>query len=144
MYTHILIATDGSALADKAVEVGLKLAKAHRCRATAITVSEPWSVASSSQGSVAVPFDAYEQAAATAAAKILALVGKLANQLDVECTTAHIKDHPADGILQAARTRRCDLIVMASNGRRGLSRLILGSQAVRVLTQSPVPVLICK
>jgi nucleotide-binding universal stress UspA family protein len=144
MYTHILIATDGSALADKAVEMGLKLAKAHRCRATAITPSEPWSIASSGQGSVAVPFDAYEQAAATTAAKILAAVGKLANQLDVECATAHLKEHPADGIVQAARTRRCDLIVMATNGRRGLSRLMLGSQAVRVLTQCPVPVLICK
>src|SRR5215813_10617916 len=127
MYTHILIATDGSDLAWKAVETGLQLAKAHRARVTAITVSEPWSIGYSSQGSVTVPFDAYEQAAATAASKILAPVGKLANQLDVECTTAHLKEQPADGILQAARSRRCDLIVMASNGRRGLSRLMLGS-----------------
>lgn len=144
MYQHILIATDGSDLAQKAVAMGLSLAKAHRARVTAITASEPWSVARSSDGALAVPFDAYEQAAASAAAKILASVGKLANQLDVECATAHVKEHPAEGILQAARSRGCDLIVMASHGRRGLSRLMLGSQAVRVLTHSVVPVLVCK
>ena len=144
MYTHILIATDGSDLAWKAVEMGLKLAKAHRARVTAITLSEPWSLAYSGHGSVTVPFDAYEQAAATAASKILSAVGNLANELDVDCATAHLKEHPADGIVQAAQTRQCDLIVMASNGRRGLSRLMLGSQAARVLTHSVVPVLICK
>lgn len=133
MYQHILIATDGSDLAQKAVAMGLSLAKAHRARVTAITASEPWSVARSSDGALAVPFDAYEQAAASEAAKILASVGKLANELDVECATAHVKKHPAEGILQAA-----------SHGRRGLSRLMLGSQAVRVLTHSVVPVLVCK
>jgi len=144
MYKHILIATDGSDLAEKAVNAGLTLAKLHRAKATAMTASEPWAAAPTNQGTLTVPFDAYEQAAAAAAARILACVRKLANQLDVECTTVHIKDHPADGILQAAKARGCDLIVMASNGRRGLSRLVLGSQATRVLTYSPVPVLICK
>jgi nucleotide-binding universal stress UspA family protein len=144
MYQHILIATDGSELAQKAVETGLGLAKAHRARATAITASEPWSITRSAAGELAVAFDAYEQAAASAAVKILAAVRKLANRLDVECATVHVKGHPADGILQAADARECDLIVMASNGRRGLSRLVLGSQAARVLTHSAVPVLICK
>jgi nucleotide-binding universal stress UspA family protein len=144
MYQHILIATDGSELAQKAVEMGLRLARAHRARATAITASEPWSITRSDAGEIAVAFDAYEQAAASAAVKILAAVRKLANRLDVECATVHVKGHPADGILQAADARECDLIVMASNGRRGLSRLVLGSQAVRVLTHSAVPVLICK
>jgi len=144
MYQHILIATDGSDLAQKAVEMGLSLAKTHKARVTAITASEPWSIARSSGGDVAVPFDAYEQAAASKATKILPSVGKLANKLDVECATAHVKEHPAEAILQVAHSRGCDLIVMASNGRRGLSRLMLGSQAARVLTHSTVPVLICK
>ena len=144
MYQHILIATDGSNLAQKAVEMGLSLAKTHKARVTAITASEPWSIARTSDGAAAVPFDAYEQAAASEAKKILASVGKLANKLDVECATAHVKEHPADAILQAAHSRGCDLIVMASNGRRGISRLMLGSQAARVLTHSAVPVLICK
>jgi nucleotide-binding universal stress UspA family protein len=144
MYKHILIATDGSELAAKAVDAGLRLAKVHRAKVTTITVSEPWSMAGSSEGSVTVPFDAYEQAAAAAAADVLGSVRKLANQLDVDCVTAHIKNHPAEGIVETAQGRGCDLIVMASNGRRGLSRLVLGSQAARVLTLSAVPVLICK
>jgi nucleotide-binding universal stress UspA family protein len=71
-------------------------------------------------------------------------VSKLANQLDLERATAHVKEHPAEGFLQAARSRECDLIVMVSNGRRGLLRLMLGSQAVHVLTHTAVPVLFCK
>ena len=144
MYKHILIATDGSELAEKAVTTGLTLAKGLGAKATAITVSEPWTIARTCHGSVAVPFDAYENAAAEAASKALASVGRLAKQLDIECATVHIKEHTTEGILQAAGNRGCDLIVMASHGRRGVSRLILGSQATRVLTNSSVPVLICK
>jgi nucleotide-binding universal stress UspA family protein len=144
VYRHILIATDGSELADKAVVVGLELAKGLRARATAITVSEPWVAARTCHGAVAVPFDAFEKAACETATKTLASVDELAKQLDVECTTLHIKDRVAEGILQTAKSRDCDLIVMASHDRRGLERLLLGSQAARVLTHSPVPVLICK
>ncbi len=104
MYKHILIATDGSELAAKAVAAGLRLAKVHRAKVT-ITVSEPWSMAGSSEGSVTVPFDAYEQAAAAAAADVLGSVHKLANHLDVDCVTAHIKNHPAEGIVDTAQGR---------------------------------------
>jgi nucleotide-binding universal stress UspA family protein len=125
MYQHILIASDCLDLTQKAVEMGLSLAKAHPARLMAITRSG----ARSSDGAAAVPFDAYEKAAASEAAKTLAAVGKLANQLDVACVTAHVKEHPADGIFQAARRTGCGLHGMASNGRRRLSRLMLGSQA---------------
>jgi nucleotide-binding universal stress UspA family protein len=76
--------------------------------------------------------------------RTLASAGRLAKELDVECTTLHIKEHTTEGILHAAGNRGCDLIVMASHGRRGVSRLILGSHATRVLTYSSIPVLICK
>jgi nucleotide-binding universal stress UspA family protein len=144
MYRHILIATDGSQLAEKAVLAGLALAKDVGAKATAVTVSEPWATARTCHGSVVVPFDAYEAASAEAASKSLASVCDLAKQLDVDCATVHVKDQPADGILQVADSRGCDLIVMASRGRSGLSRLLLGSHATRVLTQSRIPVLICK
>ena len=144
MYRHILIATDGSQLAEKAVQAGLSLAKDFGAKATAVTVSEPWATARTCHGSVVVPFDAYETASAEAATKSLASVCNLAKQLDVECATVHVKDQPAEGILQVASSRGCDLIVMASRGRSGLSRLVLGSHATRVLTQSRIPVLICK
>ena len=61
------------------------------------------------------------------------------------CETLHVKNQfPAEGIIEAAKAQGCDLIVMASHGRRGLSRLLLGSQANRVVTQSTIPVLICR
>jgi nucleotide-binding universal stress UspA family protein len=56
----------------------------------------------------------------------------------------HVKEFPAEGILATAKTKDCDLIVMASHGRRGVARLLLGSQAVEVLTLSPIPVLVCR
>jgi nucleotide-binding universal stress UspA family protein len=144
MYKHILIATDGSELAERAVTTGLALAKGLRARATAVTVSEPWAAARTCQGSVTVPFDAHERAAGEAASEILASVSQLVKRLDAECATVHAKDNTTEGILQVAKNRGCDLIVMASHGRRGLSRLVLGSQATRVLTSSSVPVPICK
>ncbi len=144
MYKHILIATDGSELAEKAVKTGLNLAKVLGAQATAVTVSEPWAWVVTGEASAGFPFDAYEKAAAEAAAKTLGSVSKIARELDVTCATIHLKDHPAEGILQAAKDRGCDLIVMASHGRRGFSRLLLGSQAMRVVTHSTMPVLVCR
>jgi len=75
----------------------------------------------------------------------LSEVDDAAKDLGVSCTRVHIKDlTAAEGIMRAAKVRGCDLIVMASHGRRGVDRLLLGSHANRVLTQSVVPVLVCK
>jgi nucleotide-binding universal stress UspA family protein len=144
MYRHILIATDGSQLAEKAVSAGLTLAKEVGAKVTAVTVSEPWAAARTCHGSVAVPFDAYQRAAAEAASNSLASASSLASRLDVDCATVHVKEQTVEGILHVAESRGCDLIVMASHGRHGVSRFILGSHATRVLAQSSVPVLICK
>jgi nucleotide-binding universal stress UspA family protein len=92
---------------------------------------------------IAFPVDEYEKSSSENAAHILASVSELARKADIECATVHAKDqYPAEGILETARTNNCDLIVMASHGRRGLGRLLLGSQAVKVLTHSTVPALI--
>jgi nucleotide-binding universal stress UspA family protein len=145
MYRHILIATDGSELADKAVKAGLNLAKSLGARATAVTVSEPWSSFVVPEATVVFPLEEYERCATESAAKILAAVETIARQLDTPCATVHVKElYPAEGILQTAKANACDLIVMASHGRRGLALLLLGSQASRVVTQSPLPVLICR
>jgi nucleotide-binding universal stress UspA family protein len=142
MYKHILIATDGSELAEKAVRTGLSLAKALGARATAVTVTEPWTALVTGEAIIMFPFDECEKSAADRAAKILASVSSAAKQLDSACATVHIKEqYPAEGILQTAKDSGC---VMASHGRRGLARLLLGSQALRVLTYSKVPVLICR
>ena len=91
------------------------------------------------------PVDEYEKAAAQTAGRILADVTELAGKSNVAYATVHAKDqYPAEGILDTAKKAGCDLIVMASHGRRGLGRLLLGSEAVKVLTHSTVPILICR
>jgi nucleotide-binding universal stress UspA family protein len=87
----------------------------------------------------------YERACDEFAAKVLAGIEDRAKAAGVACAIRHVKDQfPAEGILEAAKAQGCDLIVMASHGRRGVSRLLLGSQANRVVTHSEIPVLICR
>lgn len=145
MYKHLLIATDGSELARKAVEQGLMLAKALGAKATAVSVTESWVTLVSGDMAIAFPVEEYEQGCAANAAKILGEVSEIAKRVGVACETLHVKDKlPAEGIIDTAKARGCDLIVMASHGRRGVARLLLGSQANKVVTHSTVPVLICR
>jgi nucleotide-binding universal stress UspA family protein len=148
MFKHILIATDGSELSDKAVVEGLTLAKALDAKVTAVTVTEPWdalSMAAIAEAQMRNPIADYEERMAAAANRILGSVAEKAKKQDVACATVYVRDrHPAEGIIDAAQVNMCDLIVMASHGRRGLARLLIGSQANRVVTLSPVPVLVCR
>lgn len=145
MYKNILIATDGSELATNAVEQGLALAKALSAKATAVTVTESWVPMVAGDMAIAFPVEEYEQGCAASAAKILGVVSDVARRIEVACETLHVKDQfPAEGIIETAKARNCDLIVMASHGRRGITRLLLGSQANEVVTHSTVPVLICR
>jgi nucleotide-binding universal stress UspA family protein len=144
MFAHILIGTDGSELAQRALCQGLALAKALGAKATAVTVTEPMA-AVLMDAAVALPIENYEKAAAADAARILAGVSALAADAGVACDVLHVADQlAAEGIVAVAKAQGCDLIVMASHGRRGLSKLLLGSQATRVLTLSEVPVLVCR
>jgi nucleotide-binding universal stress UspA family protein len=144
MYKHILLPTDGSELAHKAVRQGLELAKALNAKVTAVTVSGPWPVGEVG-GVVAVPIAEYDSAVAKDAKRVLQAVSDLAAEIGVACTTVHVPNqHPAEGIIEQANAMGCDLIVMASHGRRGIAKFLLGSQAARVLAYSAVPVLICK
>lgn len=145
MYKHILIASDGSELAGRAVEQGLTLAKTLGAKVTAVTVTEPWTAAVSGEWAVAFPVEEYEKAAAANAAKILAQVSETAARIGIACETVHVKDQfAAEGIVEEAKRRNCDLIVMGSHGRRGVAKFILGSQATRVLTHTTIPMLICR
>jgi nucleotide-binding universal stress UspA family protein len=145
MYKRILIATDGSELAAKAASTGLALAKELAAQVVVVTASEPWTAMTDGAGfAFSFPIEEYEKAAAERAEEILSKVRADAQRLAIVCETVHVKDFPAEGILATAKARDCDLIVMASHGRRGVARLLLGSQAVEVLTLSPVPVLVCR
>ena len=143
MYKHILIATDGSELAEKAVAHGLDLAKTLSARVTVVTVSEPMWSTMPGEMAIAFPHDEYAKSTAAAASRILAVAAGLAKQKGINVTAKHLADvFPAEGIVTAAQEGGCDLIVMASHGRRGLAKLVLGSQATKVVTNSTVPVLI--
>jgi nucleotide-binding universal stress UspA family protein len=148
MYRHILIATDGSELARKAEAAGLELAKALGAKCTALTVTERWdalSMAALAERSMPNPVADFEEKVAGEANRVLWGVSEAARKKGISCTTVHIKDrYPAEGIIDTAKERGCDLIVMASHGRRGAARVLLGSQAMKVVTLSPVPVLICR
>ncbi len=144
MYKHILIATDGSELAAKAVTTGLALAKALGAKVTAVNATEPWTAMVTGEAALAFPIEEYEKSSAESAAKILSEVSAAAQKQGVACETVHVNDFPAEAIIETAKGRGCDLIVMSSHGRRGLARVLLGSQATRVLTLSTVPVLICR
>jgi nucleotide-binding universal stress UspA family protein len=91
------------------------------------------------------PIAHYEAAATAHAAKVLAAASKQAASQAIACDTVHVADrHPAEGIVATAAAKGCDLIVMASHGRRGVGRLMLGSQANEVVQHSKVPTLIVR
>ena len=148
MYKHILIATDGSELATKALEHGLALAKRENAQVTVVTVTEPWSafdLAHEARQGRPDPIGNFQEMAAAAANHILDGAAQRANAHGVACNLLHVKDlHPAEGIVATAKDKGCDLIVMASHGRRGVSRLLLGSQAYKVLSRCGVPALIVR
>lgn len=148
MYRHILIATDGSELADRAVVHGSALAKSVGSKATIVTVTETWSpfeMVDDIQSGVQDPIGEFEALASKYAARILANAKAKAAQSGVDPETLHIKDHPpAEGIVEAAQNRNCDLIVMSSHGRSGMQLALLGSQTTKVLASSKVPVLVVR
>lgn len=145
MYKHILICTDGSPVGEKAVEQGLEVAKLMKAKVTAIKVTEMWSAIDVAGRDALTRIESYESAASNAAKKILEDVAVQAQKVGVPCTTKHVPDSlPAEGILRTAEQEGCDLIVMGSHGRRGLNRLLLGSQAHNVLNQTKISVLVCR
>lgn len=145
MYEHILIATDGSELGDRAVSAGLSLARCVSARVTVLMVTEP--------PTNLVPEDLVGETSENehdakhypAAAAVLAEARERAQGMGLQCTTLHVLyKFPAETITEVAQARACDLIVMASHGRRGVARLLLGGETVRVLTYASVPVLVCR
>lgn len=148
MYKSILIPTDGSELAMKAVEHGLALGKAVNAAVTFVTATADWSatqMAELVERGVAEPVQHYEKKAAAWAGKVLAECEDRAKRAGVKCATVHAQDKAAaDAIIETAKAKGCDLIVMSSHGRGGVGRMLLGSVANKVLTYSTLPLLICR
>jgi nucleotide-binding universal stress UspA family protein len=148
MYANILLSTDGSELANKGMKHGIALAKAVGARATIITVTEGMYIDyGSGHAGGYIPtqeeMDRFNTAQREGASKVLHEARTVAEQSGVSAELLHVPDaHPATAIVETAKSRGCDLIVMSSHGRRGLKRLFLGSQTSEVLANGRVPVLV--
>jgi nucleotide-binding universal stress UspA family protein len=148
MYRHILIPTDGSALAEKAVAHGLSLARAVGAKVTALIVETPFSVYNVPESRLRRMSDAFAEHAEQIkrhAAAVLSHVADAAKAAGVACDTLQMEhDHPYKAIITTAVDKGCDVIVMASHGRGGLSAILLGSTTNKVLTHTNIPVLVCR
>ena len=148
MYANMLLSTDGSDVASKGVKHGIALAKALNAKLTVITVTEPLPVDyGSGHAGGWIPsqeeFDRFDAGSKERAGKVLDEARDMAKQIGISAELLHVPNgHPASAIIETAKSRGCDLIVMGSHGRRGLRKLILGSQTSEVLVDGSVPVLV--
>ena len=150
MYTNILLSTDGSDVARKGVEHGIALAKALNAKATVITVTEPLDIDyGGGHAGGWIPsqeeVDRFDAASKEHAGKVVDEVRAMAEQMGISAELVHVPNaHPATAIIETAKSRGCDLIVMASHGRRGIRKLLLGRQTSEVLADGSVPVLVVR
>lgn len=149
VYEHILIPSDGSALAQSGVDQALALAKQHGARVTVVTVTEPFGGQFAYAADLWSPGETeladYENAQSQIAGRILEPIKRQADHLGVEAETIHVPGRLISGaILEVAEKAGCSLIVMSSHGRTGISRAILGSQTSAVLGSAKVPVLVVR
>jgi nucleotide-binding universal stress UspA family protein len=144
MYQHILIPTDGSELAEHGVAHGLALAKFAGAKVTVIIVEErvPGWLSFAETGAAAA-FAKYEEDIKKYSASVLDRAANAAKQAGVTCETVQVHGVAHEAIIATATDRSCDLIVMASHGRSGLSAMVLGSVTNKVLTYAKTPVLVC-
>ena len=139
MYRHILITTDGSELAQRGVDHGFALAKSLDSKVTVLTVTEPYPLQS------AATVDSWTTAQKEHAEAALARAKAAASKMGVNAELVQTSDaSPAEAIVETAKKLDCNLIVMASHGRRGVSRLLLGSQTAEVVHSSAIPVLVVR
>ncbi|MGE5255650.1 MAG: universal stress protein [Hyphomicrobiales bacterium] len=143
MFTHILLPTDGSELSKTAIQKGIQFAKSVKAKITGLSVVPERSY-SIYEGEV--PGKYKDEAAKEWKAKAegnLSALSKAAKEAGVSCDVVlETSDQPYEAIIHAATQKGCDLIMMASHGRRGVGALLLGSETQKVLTHSKVPVLV--
>jgi nucleotide-binding universal stress UspA family protein len=150
MYANILLSTDGSDVARKGVTAGIALAKGLNAKVTVITVTEPLPIDHEvGHDSRWIPsqevFERFGAACNQRAHKALDEVRVMAEQIGISAELLHVPNaHPATAIIETAKSRGSDLIVMASHGRRGLRKFFLGSQTSEVLADGSVPVLVVR
>lgn len=148
MYQHILVATDGSELARKGLEHGLALARPLKAKVTVLTVSEPLRaevIEAARRGGLEDPTAHYDRQIDAVMKERFAFIEERAEEHGVVVDLLHEVDRsPAEAIVRSAEARGCDLIVMSSHGRRGMRKILLGSQTSEVLVHTTIPVLVIR
>ena len=144
MYQHICLPSDGSPLSEHAVAQGLALAQSMGARVTVLSVILPFhAYAVVPEQLMVASNEEYLRATRDATLRHLDAIAARAKELGVACETVAVVDElPWQAIIDTANERGCDLIAMASHGRRGIKALVLGSETLKVLTHSTIPVLV--
>jgi nucleotide-binding universal stress UspA family protein len=143
MYKHILMPTDGSALAGKAIDAGLALAQATGARLTAMVAVEPFNAFALAPEQIEYNHEVYASQARAEAHRVLDAIVARATEMGLRCDQVVAEAaQPHDAIIEVAGRTGADLIVMASHGRRGMAAVVLGSVTQKVLTHTTTPVLV--
>lgn len=143
MFKHFLLPSDGSAMSSAILRPCIQFAKECGASVTAVHVIPEFHVLTGQAEMLEATRDEYVRDSQAHAQRYLAEIEQLARELGVPCKTlAPTHDHPYEAIIQAAREQGCDLICMASHGRRGIKGMLLGSETQKVLTHSAIPVLV--
>lgn len=145
MFKHILIATDGSDRSERAIRMGIGVAKLAGAKVTAVMATWPVPPVFMEDWGQMIPNEQLEQYTTDFARRCLSVAADAAIAAGVQCELAHVVERePYEAILQTATTRGSDLIVMASHGRSGAEAMLLGSETSKVLAHANVPVLVCR
>ena len=143
MFKHILVPTDGSKLSEKALKHAIQFAKQAKARVTALHVIQKFHPFTYQVEMHEMMAKDYEKSGIEHANQYLRYAQRIANNAGVECDSTHASsDHPYKEIIKTAEKKGCDLILMASHGRRGIEGFLLGSETQKVLTHSRIPVLV--
>jgi nucleotide-binding universal stress UspA family protein len=144
MYQRILVPTDGSDITAKAVQTAIGLARRLNGQLYVISVKEPFPYSAISEMQPTPPQEFFDAQERIAASRVKQVVDQ-ARAADIPCEAHTVEAlHPWEAIVDHAQQQNCDLIVMASHGRRGMASLLLGSETQKVLTHTTIPVLVVR
>jgi nucleotide-binding universal stress UspA family protein len=145
MFKKILVPTDGSELSDQAVAAAIEFARACGGEIVAFSVAQPYPIVPAAEGAMVIDPGVESRVLQDLARQNVERVAQAARSAGVACTTATALSYvPHQEIIKAATDYQCDLIFMASHGRRGLSKLLAGSETQHVLANSTIPVLVLR
>ena len=145
MFKHVLLPTDGSKLSDDAVRLGVELAKTVNAKITGFYAMPEFHVFTYKTEMLEDTKREFVKDSKAHAAQYLSAIEAAAKAAGVPCDIASVThDHPYEAIIRTAKQRGCDLIVMASHGRKGVQAVLLGSETQKVMAHSPIPVLVCR